>query len=441
MAGEAVVRECTQVLRGAVAFVAGPGIQRVAHGEQLHQAISHGLRDDGGGGDRMAMRVAVDDRFVRAPELGGGEAVDENEVRRAAEPTQRPPHGQDGGAPDVEPVDLPHARGAHGNGERPRAHDPREPRALTGREQLGIAQAADRLAEPWKHDGRGHHWTGQGAPACFVEAGDKPTPRTPERQFALERGAGSSHACCGSVPGTVTPRFSRMRAALPASRRRKYNLARRTRPLRTSSIAAIAGECSGKIRSTPTPAEILRTVNVSLMPPPRRPMHTPSKARRRSFSPSRTRTITRTVSPGSKGGRLVFNPSRSIALSRSIPLPSILQLRPEIRAPCARQPLSFRRAPRRNPFMVTAQQYVGDRHPAILRRPGVTRRRQQAVVVRVRRRRFVVPTRDSMEAYYPVEDTLRRRFPTRQHEVSDRDLFGPQAVGHALVYVLVVAAQ
>src|SRR3989442_12018630 len=95
----------------------------------------------------MAMRVAVDDRFVRAPELGGGEAVDENEVRRAAEPTQRPPHGQDGGAPDVEAVDLPHARGAHGNGERPPAPDPRGPRAPSRRGQLWIAPGPDRPCE------------------------------------------------------------------------------------------------------------------------------------------------------------------------------------------------------------------------------------------------------------------------------------------------------
>src|SRR3989454_4848190 len=327
------------------------------------------FRSDGGGCDRLVMRVAVDDRLVRASRLGGGEAVDEDEVRRAAEPIQRAPHGQDGGAPDVEPVDLPHARGAHGNSERPRAHDAREPRALNGREQLGIAQAADRLAERWKHDGRGHHRAGQGTAARFVEAGDKPTPRTPERQFALERGAGSSHACCGSVPGTMTPRFSRMRAALPASRRRKYSLARRTRPLRTSSIPAIAGECSGKIRSTPTPAEILRTVNVALIPAPRRPMHTPSNACRRSLSPSRTRTITRTVSPGAKAGRSVRSPSRSIALSRCIRSSSFLIPGPQVGPPLAGQALGFRRPPRRDLFVVAAQQYRRHVQAAIAGRP------------------------------------------------------------------------
>src|ERR1019366_9564028 len=60
-----------------------------------------------------------------------------------------------------------------------------------------------------------------------------------------------------------------------------------------------------KMRSTPTPFEILRTVNVSETPAPRREMHTPSKACRRSFSPSLTRTLTRSVSPERKGG-MVF---------------------------------------------------------------------------------------------------------------------------------------
>jgi len=83
-------------------------------------------------------------------------------------------------------------------------------------------QSADELAVRRKHDGRGHHWTGQGTAACFVDTGDEPAPRLPERDLALERGAGASHASCFSaVSGTATPRFSRIRAALPASRRRK----------------------------------------------------------------------------------------------------------------------------------------------------------------------------------------------------------------------------
>jgi hypothetical protein len=46
-------------------------------------------------------------------------------------------------------------------------------------------------------------------------------------------------------------------------------------PRRTTVIDSIDGECSGKMRSTPTPPEILRTVNVSLTPPCLRAMQTP----------------------------------------------------------------------------------------------------------------------------------------------------------------------
>src|SRR2546428_6672876 len=60
------------------------------------------------------------------------------------------------------------------------------------------------------------------------------------------------------------------------------------------------GECSGKILSTPTPAEIFRTVKEELTLPPRRAITIPSKTWILSFSPSRTFTCTRTVSPTEK---------------------------------------------------------------------------------------------------------------------------------------------
>ena len=45
--------------------------------------------------------------------------------------------------------------------------------------------------------------------------------------------------------------------------RRKYSLARRTTPVRLTSILAIFGECSGNLRSTPSPPTIRRTMNIS----------------------------------------------------------------------------------------------------------------------------------------------------------------------------------
>src|SRR5262249_20687001 len=63
------------------------------------------------------------------------------------------------------------------------------------------------------------------------------------------------------------------------------------------------GELSGKIRSTPTPYEILRTVNVDREPFETRRMHTPSNACRRVFSPSRIFAHTLIESPRRNSGR------------------------------------------------------------------------------------------------------------------------------------------
>src|SRR5579862_10034964 len=62
------------------------------------------------------------------------------------------------------------------------------------------------------------------------------------------------------------------------------------------------GELSGKILSTPTPYEILRTVKVERAPLATRRMHTPSKAWRRVFSPSRIFAQTLIESPGRNSG-------------------------------------------------------------------------------------------------------------------------------------------
>src|SRR5215813_11886801 len=62
------------------------------------------------------------------------------------------------------------------------------------------------------------------------------------------------------------------------------------------------GELSGKILSTPTPYEILRTVNVDRAPFETRRMQTPSNAWRRVFSPSRIFAQTLIESPGRNSG-------------------------------------------------------------------------------------------------------------------------------------------
>src|SRR5438105_5749793 len=332
VAGSAEAVDRVDVLGCAISLVRFPEITGMARGEAIHEIVAQRVGDHRCGRNRVTARIAIDDRFMLAAELRTGQTIDEHPRRREAEPLEGPLHGENRRAPDVVAIDLAHARGSYGDGERAFANLVGEPGALQRCQHFRVVQAANRLRAHRKDDGRGYHWSRQWAAADFVDSGNGDPPFSRATHFAFERRTAVSHVSdCSAVsapapvpvlaPGTdaaVRPRFSRMRAAFPASRRRKYNLARRTRPFRSSPISAIEGACSGKIRSTPTPAEILRTVNVSLMPPPRRAMQMPSNACRRSFSPSRTRTITRTVSPGANAGMSVFNPSRSTARNFSI---------------------------------------------------------------------------------------------------------------------------
>src|ERR1700728_2007851 len=77
-------------------------------------------------------------------------------------------------------------------------------------------------------------------------------------------------------------------------------------------MLAIVGECTGNVRSTPTPKLTLRTVKVSWTPPPWRRMTAPWKTCTRSRLPSTTRTCTLTVSPGRNSGMSSRRLSRSI---------------------------------------------------------------------------------------------------------------------------------
>ena len=68
-------------------------------------------------------------------------------------------------------------------------------------------------------------------------------------------------------------------------------------------MRSIFGECSGKVRSTPTPNDCFRTVNVSRTPAPWRLMTMPSNTWTREREPSITRKWTRTLSPALNLGR------------------------------------------------------------------------------------------------------------------------------------------
>ena len=207
------------MLLGAIPDVGVPAVAWVARREALHEQIADGLGEDGRGGDGLAAGIAVHQRVVRVADLGERQAVDQDAMRGVArgerrllhQPGDRAAHGQRGRDPDVEAVDLAGRRGPDGEGERPFADPPGQLEPDPRRQDLAVAQPADRAAADRKDDGRGHHWTSQWAAARFIDA-DEQKLFGPCRPLPLQRGA--------YWPSAQPSRFSRIRAALPLSARR-----------------------------------------------------------------------------------------------------------------------------------------------------------------------------------------------------------------------------
>ncbi len=174
----------------------------------------------------MAARVPVHDGFMRAAELRARQTVDQHVRGHEAQPPERAGHRKNRRPPDIEPVDLPNAGRAHGDGEGALPNLGRELVALQRAEHLRVVQPANGLGTHRKDDGRGDHWTSQGTAADFIDSGDAKPAVAPQRRLAFQRRAAVPHVCggsCSAVPaaGTLIPRFSRIRAALPASRLKK----------------------------------------------------------------------------------------------------------------------------------------------------------------------------------------------------------------------------
>src|SRR3977135_1260937 len=130
------------------------------------------------------------------------------------------------------------------------------------------------------------------------------------------------------------------------------------------------GECKRKLRSTPTPWAIRRTVKASLAPLPRQPMTMPSKIWIRSRVPSTTLACTLTVSPGIKVGTFLRWDSASsrlmtldTAYKDITPDPRLPLVVEEVRAPSARPFSGLGAPPALDLSMVTRAQHLGDGIP------------------------------------------------------------------------------
>src|SRR5688500_8697507 len=143
-------------------------------------------------------------------------------------------------------------------------------------------------------------------------------------------------------------------------------------------MRSIFGECTGNVRSTPTPKDCLRTVKVSRTPSPWRLMTTPSKTCVRRRVPSMTWKWTFTRSPAAKRGT-----RRSCARSRLSM--TVLMAKKEPRrqwgaaeragmvAKSLRPPATLLAPPLTNALMMAREQDLGHRPAAPLRGTRVVR--------------------------------------------------------------------
>ena len=199
-----------------------------------------------------------------------------------AEPCNGASHREVGGVIDVDRVDLAHGRGADADGDGAAADERREPIPLERGQRLGVTDARNPAGVGLHDHGRRDDRTARRRHADLVDADDAHGAIAPPVVLESKRGdarrqwrgsgcawpsAGDSVARAGRARSQASRvRRSRRVAALPTRLRRKYSWARRARPWRTTSIFSIRGLLTMKVRSTPTPLAILRTVIDRAMP-------------------------------------------------------------------------------------------------------------------------------------------------------------------------------
>src|SRR6185295_15172945 len=230
-------------------------------------------------------------------------------------------------------------------------------------------------------------------------------------------------------------------------------------PLRFTSMEAMSGELVWKVRSTPSPEEILRTMNEELRPLLRLAITMPSKACERLRSPSTTLTLTITVSPGEKSGtsffsRLISSCSRVLIRSIASPLLFALELVQQLpflvaQLPCRQQVRPSQPGPAQrllqppapDVLVVPGHQDLRHLHAPIRLRARVLRAVEQPVGERLLHRRGRVAERPGQLPHHGVDQRHGGELAAREDEVSDRDLFVHPLVQQPLVHALISPAQ
>src|SRR4051794_18842568 len=209
------------------------------------------------------------------------------------------------------------------------------------------------------------------------------------------------------------------------------------------------------MRSTPWPNDTLRTVKEARVPPRCWPMTTPSKIWIRSFSPSRTFTWTRTVSPDFMAGRSASCCFSMTSIALMI-LSSVVrclfgvrdqfaqnfaflvvqprcrqQIRPSGQRPCYRLPLP----PLPDIGVIPREKHVRNIHRRLvdrpwrilefrrqLRRPRVMRKIQQPPDERLLLHGLFVANDTRYQPRNGIDYYERGNFAAAQHVIADRQL-------------------
>jgi hypothetical protein len=193
------------MLRRAVAGIVLPTISWVLAVQLPHHLVARDFRENRGGRDRVRQMVALDDGGLFARQARLHVAVDQGEGWLDRQGLERAPHGHEGGAQDVEAVDLLDARLA----QRPDRLDPQLDRDLfahLGRQALGVIERAEQPSrEPAERQDRraGDHRPRQRPTPRLVDAADHGARLATQRVLVAEGGHGRCVAGKGGVGGGV----------------------------------------------------------------------------------------------------------------------------------------------------------------------------------------------------------------------------------------------
>ena len=91
--------------------------------------------------------------------------------------------------------------------------------------------------------------------------------------------------------------------------------------------------------------------------------------------------------------------------------------------------------------MIARQQHLRHGVPAVDRRPRIARRAELAIEKGIAVRALVVGHRAGEKTHCRVNDRERGWLTAAEHEVTERDFFGRQMIGDALIHILVVATE